>query len=72
MSNKPKNYHVIVDGYACTGSFSSAQDLGVYTASSPREACRKALEANGYDMHYWDGLRYTWWGCKVTAELTKE
>lgn len=68
MSNKPKKYHITVNGYVCTGNSAPANYLGVYTASSPREACQKALKDNGYDISYWDSLRYTWWGCEVTAE----
>ena len=68
MPNKSKKYHVTVDGYVCTGNFAHAEYLGVYTASSPRAACRKALKDNGYDMRHWDSSRCTWWGRKVTAE----
>ena len=64
---KMRTYRVEMEGYICTGNCALGKYRGIYSATSPRLACRKALKDNGYDMKYWDYSSCSWWGCKVTA-----
>lgn len=60
-------YNVVMDGYTCTGNSAPIRQLGTYSASSPKAACRKALKENGFNMKYWNSSKCTWWGCEVYA-----
>lgn len=64
MSNKQEEYEVFIEGFICAGNSSPGKYLGIYCATSPKAACRKALKNNGYDMNYWDSSRCTWWDVK--------
>ena len=56
-------YEVWNEGYSATGESGTAQFLGVHEVDTFKEACKKALIANDWEMEYYNEKTNTYWGC---------
>lgn len=57
-------FEVWMEGHRATGEHSTADYLGVHEGENFKEACKNALEAEGWSMGFYDGKTNSYWGCR--------
>ena len=61
---KEKIFDVWLEGHAVTGNRATANFLGSYKSETFKNACKKAMILNNYDLSLYNSERNTYWCCK--------